>query len=260
MIIATAANSPYFMSLKNLVGSIHFWAPDCNILIYDLGLKKTFLEEITHWHNVTIVHNFVPRNAPDHCRIIHTYAWKPLTIYHAIQRHPSVLWIDAGSDLRAPINPIEHYLEEDGHFFVQGQDVDMTLKSHRACYQAMGTFKEDFKGRQHFAGSLQGYTRKGQSYGFILEPLYQYALQRNCIAPPGSDLSNHRFDQTVLSILIYQSQLPIIPRTHLLSAHRYELNPNTEEASSAIVYTARCSSSEYVQQLCTYLTGAPTSE
>jgi hypothetical protein len=249
MIIATAANSRYFIGLKNLVGSIHFWAPNKNILIYDLGLQKTFLEEISNWQNVTIVRNFVPQNAPKHCRIIHTYAWKPLAIYHAIQRHPSVLWIDAGSDLRAPMTPIETYLEEEGHFFVQGQDLDMTLKSHENCYQAMGTSKENFKGKQHFAGSLQGYTQKGKAYELILKPLYQYALQRNCIAPSGSNLSNHRFDQTVLSILIYQSQLPITPHTQLLSAHRYELNPNLEQASSAIIYTARCSSSEYVKQL-----------
>jgi len=249
VVIVTASNSRYFKGLVNLVGSIHFWAPDHDIMVYDLGLKRSFLTEIKRWRKTAVVRRFAPGDAPAHCRRPRIYAWKPLAIYHAMQRHASVLWIDAGSDLRAPVTAIQEFLDQDGHFFVQGQDLDMTLMSHDGSYAAMGTKKACFKGKQHFAGNLQGYTQNEQARTLILDPLYRCAMNRNCIAPKGSNLSNHRFDQTVLSILIYQSSLRVIPRTHLLSAHRSELNPDPGQPSAATVYTARCSSREYIHQV-----------
>ncbi|NER20752.1 MAG: DUF1647 domain-containing protein [Symploca sp. SIO1B1] len=249
MFIITAANSPYFWGLENLVGSIHFWAPEQQIIIYNLGLNQDLIEEINTWKNTSIVNRFLPKNVPEHCKVIHYYAWKPLAIYHAIHHHQSLLWVDAGSDFRAPLTTLQSHLEQDGHLFVQGQDLDMTLMSHDGCYEAMGTKKAYFQGKQHFAGNLQGYVQNGKAHKLILEPLYRNALNRDCIAPPGSNLTNHRFDQTVLSILIYQSELSVVPRTNLLSAHRQELHPEPEQPSSATVYTARCSSEEYVDKI-----------
>jgi len=249
MVILTGANSLYFLGLANLVGSIHFWAPDHDVIVYDLGLTKPFAAEVRRWRKTTLVSDFAPEHAPAHWRTPRLYAWKPLAIHHALLRHPSVLWIDAGSDLRAPVAEIQAYLEQDGHLFVQGQDLDMTLMSHDITYAALGTQKARFIGKQHFAGNLQGYTQNGQARMLILEPFYQCALNRDCIAPAGSDLSNHRFDQTVLSILIYQSGLPVIPRTQLLAAHRDALNSDPKQPSSAAVYTARCRSREYIGQV-----------
>ncbi|MEM7061699.1 MAG: DUF1647 domain-containing protein [Cyanobacteria bacterium P01_B01_bin.77] len=250
MVIVTAANSAYFMGLENLVGSIHFWAPKHKIILYDLGLEKADLEEINYWKNISVVRGFMPQNAPPHCRVIHCYAWKPIAIYHALQQYPAVLWIDAGSDLRSPLDTVQSHLEREGHFFVQGQDLDMTLMSHDGCYEALNAQKSDFQGKPYFAGNLQGYVQHSHAHTHILEPLYTCALKQDCIAPSGSNLTNHRFDQTVLSILIYQSGLPIIPRTHLLSAHRDELHPDPEQPSAATVYTARCASEDYVSKIC----------
>ncbi len=249
MVIVTAANEPYFSGLLNLVGSIHYWSSDSQIFIYDLGLSESQLREITHWCNVEVVRSVPGKSAPAHCKKLTQYAWKPVVLLHAIQHNEKFLWIDAGSDVRAPISPIECALKADGHFFVQGQDLDMTKMSHHGTYQKMGTTKSAFAGKPHFAGNLQAYIRNRPAHEKILKPLCAAALEKNCIAPPGSNLSNHRYDQTLLSIIIYQSGLPVSQNTHLLAAQRNQLHPDPLQASDRVIYTARCSTTDYVHQV-----------
>ena len=102
MVIVTAADSRYFIGLANLVGSVHYWSSATEIVIYDLGLDHRQLDEVGRWRNVRQVGGFLDREIPDHCRKLRLYAWKPLVIEDAIRQHESVLWVDAGSDLRAP--------------------------------------------------------------------------------------------------------------------------------------------------------------
>ena len=52
------------------------------------------------------------------------YAWKPLAIKDAVEAFGSVLWLDAGSTVTAPLEPAFEALHRDGHFLVQGQDMD----------------------------------------------------------------------------------------------------------------------------------------
>lgn len=245
MVFVTAANARYFPALVNLVGSIHYWAPERRIVAYDLGLESAQLEKLAQWRNVEVVRRFIPAGAPPHVGIVHNYAWKPIALSHALGRYGRILWIDAGSDLRSPPDAMLRDLEDNGHFFVQGQDLDMTLMSQDRSYEVLGATKEDFKGLGHFAASLQGYIRGGPAYYRILRPMTEYALNEQCIAPTGSDLSNHRYDQTLLSILIYQSGLDVTPHTEMVAASREELEPDPASPSAAVVYTAHGRSDEY---------------
>lgn len=249
MVIVSAADKAYFSGLLNLVGSMHYWSPDTQIIIYDLGLSEHQLQEITHWRNVQVVHNVPGKEAPVHCKQSKLYAWKPVILLDAIQHNEAILWLDAGSDIRTSLEPIKVSLETDGHFFVQGQDLDMTSMSHNGSYLKLGTTKPEFAGKPHFAGSPQAYVRNGRAHEEILKPLNTAAREKHCIAPPGSNLSNHRYDQTLLSILIYQSDLPVIAQTHLLAAQRNQLHSDPLQSSDYVIYTARCSSLEYVHQV-----------
>ena len=193
--------------------------------------------------------NFGLASGPQHLRELHNYAWKALVLKDAILHHDSILWTDAGSDFRASPEPLSGQLEREGHLFFQGQDEDMSRKSHPGCYRALGTDIGRFAGKPHFAGGLQGYTRSGRAHSRILEPMFRCAMEKQCIAPPGSSLDNHRFDQTVLSILAYQSELAIKPATRLLAAERDQLAEDPLQQSERIVYTARGASIEYLRQL-----------
>jgi hypothetical protein len=136
----------------------------------------------------------------------------------------SILYIDAGSQVRAKMGGIEKHLIQDGYFFVQGQDLDMTEKSHEDMFIEMDTKKSHFKDKPHYTGSLQGYQRNSVAHQHILDPLYKYALNPQCIAPKGSSYLNHRYDQSVLSVLIYRCGFNVSARTELICADRSRLD------------------------------------
>ena len=53
-------------------------------------------------------------------------------------------------------------------------------------------------------GAFLGFSGPGAAYDRVLVPWERCALDRDCIAPPGSDRSNHRQDQAVLSVLAHE--------------------------------------------------------
>jgi hypothetical protein len=44
----------YFRGLANLVGSVKFWCPECNLVVYDLGLVKQQLANVTGWCGIDV--------------------------------------------------------------------------------------------------------------------------------------------------------------------------------------------------------------
>ncbi|MGH3053574.1 MAG: hypothetical protein ACRDL7_01180 [Gaiellaceae bacterium] len=73
----------------------------------------------------------------------------------------------------------------------------------------------------------------------IVIPNAKCALNENCIAPLGSGLGNHRYDQTTLSILAYAEDVRAPHHIELLAAQRSQLNSDMTKASERIVWTAR---------------------
>jgi hypothetical protein len=252
MILVTAASQSYFGALANLVGSLAYWNPEHRFVIYDLGLGDKLLDEVKKWQNVTLVMNFLDSNLPGHCKLLKEYAWKPFVIEHAIERYGSALWIDAGSDIRAPIDPVFTLLTQQGYFFVKGQDLDMTKKSHAATYHYLGLNKLDFIAKEHFSANLQGYTHGSLAHQDILIPMVNAAAKKQCIAPPGSNLSNHRYDQTLLSLVAYTRAWDVVEHTVYLAAQRNQLSNDPTLPSDKIVFTARGSSRDYVRYLRDY--------
>ncbi len=249
MVVVTAADRRYLGALANLVGSLHHWSPGDTVVIYGLALAGSFQRELASWNHVDFRDAFEQLELPAHCRELRLYAWKPPLIRDALARHESVLWVDAGSDFRASPAPLAAVLERDGHLFVQGQDLDMVPMSHPETCRTLGIDWADLSGRPHFAGNLQGYRQGGRAVSEILEPLVACALNRECIAPSGSSLANHRYDQTALSAIIYRSGIEVRPATHLLASQRGQLNADPLLPSERVLYTARGRSREYVARL-----------
>ena len=54
-VIVTGANSAYFHGLTNLIGSVHFWSPDRNIVVFDLGLDPAQRQELLQMDRVRVI-------------------------------------------------------------------------------------------------------------------------------------------------------------------------------------------------------------
>lgn len=254
-VIATAASARYFPALVNLVGSIHHWAPGTAVAVFDLGLDAAERARIERWRDVRL--HWAGRGAPagvrlrgrwrrrPHLSVPRYYAWKPIAIAEAVDTYGSALWLDAGSDLRGPLAPIVQALDRDGCFLVRGQDLDMSRHLHADCARRLGHDKAEFAGLPSYAGNTQGYVRGSNAAAAILAPLVAAACDKRCISPRGAHLFNHRYDQSVLSVIAYTCGLAIDDHTALIAAHRHEVRADPATASDKRVYTARGTSADY---------------
>ena len=247
-IIVTAADRRYYPALANLIGSIHYWAPECNIHVYDLGLTHEQKVAVQCWQRVS-VSSYRPDGSLPHLLDVTKFAWKPLVIKDALEHNQVALWLDAGNEVRAPLNPFWDLLSAHGYVLLQGQDNDMTRFAHNQCFVRQKLDKNVYVGKPSFCAGVQGYVRGSPAYDQILIPLTQRVLDPECVAPSGATLANHRYDQTCLSILAHDSPLCIRCHNKLISAAADQFSCDPRHRSGPIIYTVRGGSRAFIDFL-----------
>lgn len=249
MVVATGADDSYFQGLVNFVGSVHYWCAECPIVVFNLGLSEEHKKTVDTWCNTTLKwRNGVNTKGIDssHLTTPKQYAWKPFAILEAVNEYQAdaVLWLDAGSTVTGPLmTTIWPFIRDDGHFFVQGQDLDMTRLCMQETFDYLKQRKEDFMNKPSYAGNTVGFVYGSEAYHKILVPWTKCAAVAECIAPPGSSTANHRFDQVVLSIITYTAGINVTQHTELLEASRLPcFVPNKR-----VVWTSRTGESCYTK-------------
>lgn len=247
MVIVSGSDDQYFHALKNLAGSIRYWAPNHKLVVYNLGMSKANLENLKTWVNVLDVKwkEGIPDHYPRHLRSLKAYAWKPVAINETLHEYKQIFWLDAGSTVAGPITEAIHITQQNGIFLVKGQDSDMKEKSHPGTYKAFGYEKQSFRAGPHYSGNTQAYLYPSRYVNTVVIPNAQCALQESCIMPVGSGLGNHRYDQTSLSVLAYRDDLSIPHYTMYLAAGRDQLAHDLKKPSKMFVWTSRGQCSEF---------------
>lgn len=250
MFVATGGSQ--LRPLANLVGSVHFWCLSCHIVVYNFGLPPDEKEYIEHWCRTTLEWKDgiqVQDLAGQHVAAPEEYVWKPFAILQSVLKYKdaAVLWLDAGSTVTGPIHStVWPLLRNDGHFLVQGQDLDMTALCVEGSFAFLHQNEEDFVNKPSYSSDTVGFAYGSEAYYKILLPWVQCAGVADCIAPPGSSEDNHRFDQAVLSIITYTSRVNVTAHTELLSDSPLPCYTTNEQ----VVWTSRYLSSCYRRLVC----------
>jgi hypothetical protein len=110
--------------------------------------------------------------------------------------------MDSGNILVSKLSKIKRFLYMYGFFsnFSQGTINDWTFSKTLAY---MGVSKQILN-RRNLNGACIGFSYSNQTSMELLKKWVECALIKECIAPKGSNRSNHRQDQAVLSVLAYQ--------------------------------------------------------
>ena len=204
-LVVTAASEKFFDRLENFIGSIHFWEPSQEILIYDLGLTKSQLLTVLCWKNVQIT-SFPFSNYPLHVRNIYNYAWKPILISLALEQAETILVLDSGLEIRQTLDNIKTILIAEG-YFIATQSNFVMRKTHVDTFTYLNVLNVHDFDKPFCSGGIQGYRKNATTTKRILPKVVKCALEETCIAPIGAGRSNHNFDQSVLSIVVYDAGL-----------------------------------------------------
>jgi len=204
--LVTGASSNHFACLRNLLFTISAFEPRAPLIVYDLGLSARESAQLRRRR--CDLRRFPFENHPPHLDIRVArgqYAWKPVIIADTLREcGGSVLWLDAGNLLVAPLTRIRKVLRRHGLYCpLSGGDIrDWThpgtlkyLKASRALLS-----------KPNRNAACVGFNARHPEIPELAERWKACALDKRCIAPRGSDRSNHRQDQAVLSVLLYQFQ------------------------------------------------------
>lgn len=207
--IITAGSHGYVDRLENMIGSIHFYEPDVNIVVIDMGLTAAQRAHLGCLRQVT-VSPFDFLKYPDHVRHLDNYAWKPILIKELYDAYPNgFLYMDSGTELWQSLHDFMTPLRQDGYFFTIQETLVATIHPETVAHLKLELEFENIANQSHLWAGLMGLSKKHSPPTDIEEILVQWstcAMQAECISPPGADLTNHKYDQSVLSLLFRSRQ------------------------------------------------------
>jgi len=210
-VIVTGSSQNHFKSLKQFLRSCD--SEDISkIIVYDLGLLPESAIELKEAYPNIDMYHFDYEKYPSYFNILVNageYAWKPCIIYETMTARVSVntilLWCDAGNIMPHNITSIKEYIKKN-HIFSPISSRTISDMTHFKTLEYFGIDKEnsDMIHRINRNGAMLGFNLSNPIVRDFIETLKKCALTKECIAPEGSNRTNHRQDQSVFSILYYQ--------------------------------------------------------
>jgi len=183
---------------------------DTRVVVYDLGLTQSQLKRVDEiaqqFPTLFAFEKFDYSRYPKHLDINNnrgSYAWKPNIIYEVCEKHKGiVVWMDSGNLVHKELTSLKDQVLKEG-LYTNESSGDIKLWTHPRTL-------DFFKGIETHKTNRNA-ACVGLNYDFpwvrdLLNEWVTASNQKDCIAPAGSSLQNHRYDQAILSILYYKYQ------------------------------------------------------
>lgn len=211
--ILTAANEKYFKNLQQLIYSFKRAKEDRNsmLIFYDIGLTSQQANEIkkieVELNGKLSYKHFHFERFPEFIRPeYNTYSWKPIIIHQASKEYRgNLLWMDSANCVLKELSPIWAEIESRHTFApISGSG---TLKEW-TVQQTLDYLKvpKEFYSKENRAGNTFGFSTKSSVVKDLIFKWKEFALIRECIRPEGANRSNHRDDQSLLTILLLEQE------------------------------------------------------
>ena len=183
-----------------------------NFTMYELSTLDNNVKNIIKTnHPLIIMRKFQFNKYPPHVNIskLHNnghYAWKPLIIYEMLQMHNNVIWLDAGTQLTSILS-IEFMISKaTQHYGIYSMQSSGTIEDwthpDMITYFSKHIHVTDVNiHRKNCHAAMLSFTKSTIVY-HIMKLWVKCALHLNCIEPCGASRTNHRQDQSALTIII----------------------------------------------------------
>jgi len=204
VVIVTGANARFFRSLQQLLLSLQRWNY-CNCVVYDLGLTQPQRRDLLRRFEWIQLRALPP--SPEHVADVAKYGWKPTVLAQMIELHKEpVLWLDSACVVIGTLQPVTDHLAKNGIWVPLAGRGSVRERSHPATVSALSMEVEIQEGRFR-AGGVCAFDPCRQEVLELVKEWRALAWRPEILAPLGSNLRNHRYDQTLLTCLVARSKL-----------------------------------------------------
>ncbi|MEP4532911.1 MAG: DUF1647 domain-containing protein [Cyclobacteriaceae bacterium] len=212
-VIITAATSSYFRSFLQLLYSFNRTGEyhNSHIIFYDLGLADSqvtyFKETLLKKHSGIIYRKFNFENFPVFVKPQHkTYAWKPTIIHEVLEEMKgNVLWLDSANLILKPLTQVWKEISRNGAYLPISGSGSLEEWTCDSVLKALNVSAED-KLKRNRCGGLCGFSFENGAARQLVNDWAKHALIKSHIKPNGANRSNHRDDQSLLTILAYKAE------------------------------------------------------
>ena len=205
MILVTGADRTHGASLRQFLASVRRHDPALRVVVYDLGL--------TVWQRWRIGRRrplewrrFEFGKYPAYFDIkvkAGEFAWKPVIVWDVMQdASEPVCWMDAGNVLTGPVSAIEAAVRKSGFYSPRSPGTILNW-THPKMLAYFGVDAGWARSKPNLNGACIAFDPSHRGARELARCWKEGALIRECIAPEGSDLTNHRQDQALLTVLAY---------------------------------------------------------
>lgn len=217
--IVTGASSNHFLPLQSLLWTISKFEPTARVVVYDLGLTAEEHAELintppflANWELRTFDFNKYPphfsmaENAGRMAfrpavlaEVAHEKCAEPLSIS---LRSPLLLWLDAGCQLREPLDAIKATIQRED-IYCPCAPGTIAACLHPSSHASLSVTTDLLPLPIRDAG-ICGFDLANPAVPKLLERWASVALDKNCTAPDGSTRRTHRQD-AVFAVLLNQA-------------------------------------------------------
>lgn len=208
LVLVTGSSSSHYKSLFQFLKSVHQFEKNTKTVVYDLGLKEAERETILKDFSNIDLRKFDFENYPNYFNININdgeYAWKPIIIDTVLNEFKcSVCWLDAGNVIFEELNTLRKVIEFYGFYspYSKGIIQDWT---HLKTLSFLGVADhKELLTQTNLNGACISVDYNNDKVRKIITKWKDCALTKDCIAPKGANKKNHRYDQAILSTLIYK--------------------------------------------------------
>jgi hypothetical protein len=204
-VIVTAADASYERTLWQMLRSSERHSLDRRhrFVAFDLGMTTAGRDAIRRRFPWCCLELFTFDSYPQHVRHLVSCAWKPLAIRDVLSRdEPLVLWLDCATLFLGSLAPVFERLALEGVFTLVGQS-PMVRWCHPGTLACMRVPDGDLQKLCRFGGAV-GFDGRSAASRDLLQQWCTWALVEACIDPLGATRDNHRYDQAVLTALLYE--------------------------------------------------------
>ena len=203
----SAADHRYFRTLCQLLLSVERCGVQrsVDVLVVDLGLTRGDRARLAARFPWCELEAFAFDRYPPHVRRLETCAWKPAAIDDVLaERGGLVLWLDSATIVRQRLDAIFSRIARDGVLTLVGQS-PIRRWCHETTLHYMDVPEED-AGKPCRSAGVLGLDAGRPAIRALVAGWRACAVVEACIDPPGASRVNHRYDQAILSNLLYASE------------------------------------------------------
>jgi hypothetical protein len=220
--LVTASDSSHYQYLLNFINDFqsiklnHFK----KLIIYDLGLSQSQIHQLKKNSFIDIrkfsfekYPEFYGKRMPEHKNKIGGFAWKP-EIINLLKNEKinHIIWLDSATSFKNNILLFKIFIHEYGFFSFHSTGTIKQWTHSSVLDKLKAELNDKILNSSNLMAGVIGFDFNKQSARELHSKWNELSSKEDMIFPKNSSSSNHRHDQSLLSIVYWKSNQQKLPR------------------------------------------------